>query len=351
MARRRRRGATTVKLVGPLQPGQRRIRVDANTGQPRRRRRARRRNRTAGNQPRLSRNMAGTYELACSMYDPWSCAASIPDGRVGTGKFSIRQEVQLSTGATGTCCGVALNPLPGSLLWVDSANGTSPTIPGGATNWSQASALSVITGQYARARPISLGMKAMYIGPTVSDGGAILVGTNPGLPLSNFNGMALATFASSLKDYKVIPMRNGCSITWRPADMSDMTDFVPITGSVPLLTAFNIPNLIIWAYGAAMNQACLQVEIVANFEGEYGNQSFIPGGLDQNQTPAEPGWKENMLNMLPNVSSIQEFTGSVADLIRPQATRVVANAIGSMANGLLAPGVLGRGRRTQRIEL
>lgn len=281
-------------------------------------------------------------DLACSMLDPWSCSACVPDGANGTGCFTMKDQAILSTGTTsGTACGIALHPGVNTYLKIDSATAgaTTPTFAG---NWLAATAGGSITGQYAKWRPVSAGLKLEYIGPTVTDGGTLLVGlVSPGQPLSAFSGASIGTACNLCMNYKTFPVRNGAKITWRPQDMSDVMNF-DNSSILGVASALPVPYLIALVYGAGTNQAVLNAEYVVNMEGQFKAQTFIPGGIHESNAPvADPGWYEKTINVLRKFDPIMPFVGTIADMAVPG----LGSGLMSLANGLKAPGLLVANRR------
>ena len=62
--------------------------------------------------------------------------------------------------------------------------------------------------------------------------------------------------------------------------------------------ANTVPTLVAIVYGASTGSTVLQTEIVANWEGQFTEQTFLPGGIeDSTRKPAELGWYEKALNI------------------------------------------------------
>jgi hypothetical protein len=295
------------------QQPQRRVVVQENITVTRRSSR-RRRNRGMG-----GAQTAESVALAKSLANPWEFSACVPDGSYGTGCFSTRAVSTLATGVGGTCNAVGLTVYPQGQYYIDTAHTTAvPFIDG---DWSATPQITSIANLYGKFRPVSAGIKGMYIGPTVSDGGVVLCGIVSGqVPLSNFNGLGLLAAQALMMKYKTYPLRESWKVTWRPNDYDDMCQFKQLQNApVDTGSLFEEPYLIAIVYGAASNQATIHVELVVNYEGQFESQTFMPGGLDSASRHAEPGWYERVKNMISGVEQISNLI--------PQA----ASALGSVA--------------------
>lgn len=276
--------------------------------------------------------------LARSRRDPWNYSACIPDLAAGTGCFSVKQEYVFSTGAAGSSNCFAMSSNPTAIFYTDSGStAATPTITG---NWIKAAAISNISSLYGYIRPVSFGFKATYIGPTITDGGVLLLGSvNANIPVGSFNGQTVTNVQSSMLKYVMCPLRNGCTVTWEPEDIVDTANFVICTNtSVGVSsTPTSTPWLFLAVYGAASSQGTIMVDAAINFEGQFENQTFMPGGLQNEDKHAEPGWFEKTKDILRSVPTMAAGT---RDLI--EAAAQAAPALGYLANGLRAAGVLAR---------
>lgn len=275
-------------------------------------------------------------EYICSRADPWSCSACIPDGSKGTGCFSIKQMYTLATGTGGSCNFFAWTGAPQALAILDSggANAT-PTIP---VNWSQATQLNTMAALYGKYRIVSSGIRATYIGPTITDGGQIIFAkVNGGVPVSSFGALNITNLTSQCQSYKTYPLRNGGSVIWEPEDIEDTEFLSLLTAGVPTTNGFTTQYLICAVYGAAAAQGTIMVEAVSNLQGQFESQTFMPGGLDDTSVPtAVPGWYESAMNALSTVERITPFVGGIASA----ASKVPV--LRSLANGFVAPYLLSR---------
>jgi hypothetical protein len=275
-----------------------------------------------------SPSMAGdgpVRELACSVTDPWSCSACIPDGSTNTGCFSIKQMFTLGTGAAGTAASLFIHPDVDNFSYQDTGStATTTTVTG---NWVAAASFTAITSQYQMTRPVSAGIRVEYVGNTQTDQGVIVVGlSSSGQGISNYNTATLGLFTQKLLSYKTFPLRAGAQITWRPEDWQDMEEFQLCGSAVDPVTGGNDrPVMCVAIFGAnAATSSLVQCEVVANFEGQFKMQTFIPGGISgqlKSTVPAVPGWYEkakNIFNLvepyIPLVLSLLGGNGNVASL-------------------------------------
>jgi hypothetical protein len=157
------------------------------------------------------------------------------------------------------------------------------------------------------------------------------------VPLVNFNANVITDAQAKMLAYKIYPLRQGFKVTWRPEDIEDITQYLTTAGAaLPTSSTFNDPYMIAIVYGAAGGQSTLHVEAVANFEGQYTSQTFMPGGLETTGKPAEAGWYEKVKNALSGVDQITDAISSAG-----RSAQGVA-ALGTLANGLYSAGRLSR---------
>jgi len=200
---------------------------------------------------------------------------------------------------------------------------------------SGAGANPTVVSLYARYRLVSQAMQATYIGPTVSDGGVILVGQVSGnVAPSAFNGLSLANTYVLLQRYKTFPLREGCKIVWNPLDVDDTSNFFACSSATITVTGtYSTPWIGIWVYGAASNQATLLVNSITNYEGAFQNQNFLSGGTkSSDSSEAVPGWFEKCRQAMDGFEWIFPFVRSAANSAVPM--------LGTLANGLLSAGLL-----------
>lgn len=283
---------------------------------------------------KISNYQMGIKDLALSIADPFSKSACIPDGRTGVGCFSTKATGTLSTGAAGSCCGVAVMGCAYGQYYVDTAStAATPTISG---NWlSQGQTASA--ANYQSYRPVSYGIRVNYIGNTQTDQGVIVVGQLPNTEaLSTLNGLNAASVAADSQYYKVIPLRNGAQVTWRPEmqqSMSVWNNYGPATTiSVNNSPPGNVNVIYCWVFGASSSSTPIQYEIIVNFEGMFDNMAFIPGGLNvQTAEPALPGWYEQAKNVVMDIAPIIPLVGTV---LSATGYGTAANVFSLMGNGL-----------------
>lgn len=284
-----------------------------------------------------------TYELGCSMARPFECSGCVPDGARNIGCFTIRQTYGQNTG-TGTCVSFAWNPDPSALSANDSgsANAT-PTIAG---NWGQAIQLTSIQALYGKYRKISAGIKASYVGNTVNDGGTILIGQVSGeVPLNSFNGASMTTAQSLFQTYDIFPVRNGGDIVWMAESQAEQQNWVDLgLGTTAVSAQLAQPYILCIVYGATASSGILHIEAVANFEGQYKSQTFLPGGIDSAPPMAEPGWFEKAQNVVRalRLAQVLPAVGMAATAAGFPAVGAPLVALGGMANGLTAPGLMSK---------
>lgn len=141
-------------------------------------------------------------ELAMSWQNPFEFSACIPDGSNGTGCFSLKQDLVLQTGALGTCTGIVATPLPNAFYYTD--NGNTSAFPVSPVSFTAATQIANVTALYGKYRPVSMGMRAAFVGSTSNDQGTILVGqVNGSLNPSLFNGVPITTVANAMSSYKI----------------------------------------------------------------------------------------------------------------------------------------------------
>lgn len=315
-----------------------------NNNKPRasRRQRLSIRNRQA-NKDTLNNSFPLTRELATSWMNPFSYSACVPDGSNGTGCFSLKQDILLSTGAAGTCCGIIATPIPNALYYADT-NSTAalPVISG---NFSAATQIANVNSLYGKARPVSMGLRGAFVGATQTDQGVIIVGqVNGSLTPNSFGSDPISTVAGGMQNYKIFPLREGFEVTWSPEDLPDISNFIPTSNaSVAVNSSFTVPYLLAYVFGATISSACLNIELVVNYEGQYESQTFMSGGINVAQKPAEAGWYERAKNYLLGYESISPYIRSVGSAYTATKSiqRYAVPALGTLANGLYSAGMMG----------
>jgi len=286
----------------------------------------------------------GTRQFVCSMVDPWGCSACIPDGAQGVGCFSCKEDYVIGTG-TGTACSFFWNPNDPQLQsYTDTGGANANPIVSG--NWAPAiQNTASIASLFAKTRPVSGGIRATFVGSTVADQGLILVAAvSGGVPPTSFNGKTLAASTALCMKYKIYPLRDGMKVTWRPQEMDDSSQFTTLaTSAIALSNGASAPYLVCVVYGGNTGTASLlHIEAVANYEGQYESATFMPGGISDNNTPpAEAGWYEKAKDLYNQFPQIESFIPTVSGAIKDVASHLLRGPrLGSMANGLLAPGLL-----------
>lgn len=280
-----------------------------------------------------------TRDLTCSVLNPFECSACIPDGRTNTGCFTLKQTGTLGTGAAGGACGIYVCPNPQAIYYPDgSSTATTTTISG---NWSQVS-IATVSAQYESYRPVSCGLRVTYVGNTQTDQGIIVAGQLAlGQAISTLNGLTAAGLANASANYQQVPLRNGAQVIWRPESMNDMMDFVPFSSSTSAVSINTEAPVIYCAVfgGNASTPALLQYEFTVNFEGQFLSSSYIPGGIQSSSKAmpmAEPGWYENMKNIVDRVSPIVPMVGSILTATGMPGAQMLGN-LASLANGIIYP--------------
>jgi hypothetical protein len=304
----------------------------------------------------LTTVMSPAYELGCSMKDPWSCSACIPDGSTNTGCFSVKQEALIGTG-TGSSCLVAFDPiLNTSFLYTDTGStAATPTVTG---SWSLSSNIGAIKSYYGSSRCVSAGLKCSYVGNTQTDGGIILAGTVSGsVPLSFFNGVTLSSAASLFKEYKTYPLRNGTRVLWSSENMMDMANWQDLVASaaraVSAKSSQESPYIVVAVYGAnASTASLLSIEAMANYEGQVANNTFAANSqLASQPMKVESGWYEKAKVVASNVPAVTPYIGTAIDTLQGAASGYAAGGLlgaaggallGFMGNGLMATGRTGK---------
>jgi len=294
---------------------------------------------TAQRRPRIMIEPSmGSAKLARSWANPFEVSACIPDGSRNVGCFSLRQTGQLITGVTGTIVGVAVNADYNNNLYTDvTSNNTALTVCSG--NWSASAGATTALANYSKYRVVSMGLRLTFIGASLSDSGVLVGGVvSGGTPLSTLGGKSVSSFANLFQNFKTIPIRNGMTIVWRPNDVEDCTQFInPVTTGATTQT-FNSNYLAAWAFGAATGSSTvLQWETIVNYEGQYNNMSFVPGGVEQvgASNEAEPGWYEKATNMVSKLTQVMPTVGNYAlDFAADVATRAITGANGVPYRGV-----------------
>jgi len=264
------------------------------------------------------RGRMGTSDFAKSLVDPWNFSSCIPDGARGVGCFSAREPAQLSIGTTGGACCFLWYPNPQAQSFTDSGStNTTLTISG---NTSGAAALSTMDSLYSKFRPVSAGIRASYTGSTNFDAGVLVFAQISGnFPMASLNGATVATLCQYSQYYKIFSLRQGGSITWRPNDMDDVDQFANF-GATPLSTTGTKTGsyLVCACFGATATTGIVTIDPVANYEGQYENQSFLGGGtlVGGQSKMAEPGWYETAMNYASSIPAILPYAKTAADLYR-----------------------------------
>lgn len=279
-------------------------------------------------------------KLSASLANPFDQTECIPDGAAGVGCFSTKELYVLNTQAGGSSTAIALCPrlYAQTFLYNNSITAT-PTIAG---NWSAALSQGSISSQYNKFRTVSCGMRASFIGSTTSDAGVILVGQVSGqTPLSTFNGVAMATAAQYFMNYKTIPIRNGTVVTWRPVELDHMSEWdVVNTGAKAVADTQAVPYLLMITYVSSSSVGLLHVECVCNYEGQYFNQTFMPGGINSvPEVPPVPGWFERVQQVASMVESVTPLVGAAVEGVRSGG---MVGAVRALANGISYPTTLSR---------
>jgi hypothetical protein len=289
----------------------------------------------------MLQSMSPVQKLIMSVLNPWEVSACIPDGSKGTGCFTIRELGVITTGATGSAGSVILIPQsPYGMFAIDgSSNSATYTVAG---NFADASGIATAAALFKACRCVSAGVRLTYVGNTINDQGVITAAQiGPQVVYSTtFNTGTPGTINSNSQWIHQEPLRNGIEVTWRPDDEMDYAKFVDLnTGSVSTGTERTKPGIFIGLDRLATAGACaINYEIVANFEGVYGTQGVIAGGMNMpgygQQSITSNGWYEGLSKVIDNITPIAAAVGGAAyNSALNYAPRVVNAAIGGMANG------------------
>lgn len=309
--------------------------------------------RAAVGKARVSRRLTPAAKLAAAMLDPFSKSACIPDASAGTGCFSVKQQITFATIAGGSSGGLVFTCDPVNLYSADlSCANATPTF-NAATSWSQASSLAVIQSLYRAWRPTSMGMRASFVGNTQTDGGVILVGTVPATTYASiFNGLSIVNASSLMRDYQLVPLREGFVCTWKPDSMDDMIAFRPTNEANTNLasaTAYGVtvPYLMFIIYGANASQTNLSVELIVNYEGQVANQTILAGGnRGRPQEAAETGWYEKTMSVVNQFSTVTPYMTAAFEGYKSSGLLGAASGImRTMGNGIEYPVVLPQSQR------
>jgi hypothetical protein len=249
-----------------------------------------------------------------------------------------------SNGTTGSFAGIAWGADVNAQVYAMTP--TDFTVPSilPATTWSSAAQVTTMNDLYAKWRPVSAGIKATYTGSTINDSGVLLIGQVSGaVPLGSFNNLTLTQSAQLCMNYMMYPVRNGACITWKPTEFDHISEwevFDAVADSHDVGDATARPYLIVFGYGMAVNGAGqLSIEVIANYEGAYKSQTFMPGGLSAiPSVPAVDSWYEKLQRLTQNISAIAPVVGSA---INGYNRAGILGVIGTLSNGLPAPGRLG----------
>jgi len=159
--------------------------------------------------------------------------------------------------------------------------------------------------------------------------------------LFGFNGFTESNFTQSVGDYKTFSLRSGAQVVWRPESIDDLGIWQNVSA---VASATNVPSgfPIIFAsvFGASATAAtsCIQYEVVWNYEGQLGNNQYIPGGIQsvtRNANRAEPGWYEKVKNIIDKVTPFVPMVGNVLGGFfgAPGLGTLASSAMGTMAMG------------------
>jgi len=178
-------------------------------------------------------------------------------------------------------------------------------------------------------RPVSAVIYAEFIGPSTNDGGQVCMGLIPRTG-QNTNAQLEAlvpnfTAGGAQSFTKILPLRNGAVITWKPQDNKDL-EYKDIQDNNAL--DHELPHLFICTAGqTAGTGGALRVRVVCNFE-------LIPTSdantfIDAKTSPSNLGRLQDAMNwgaeMYNNMSA---FVSTVSPYVQPvlsQATVAATN--------------------------
>ena len=138
--------------------------------------------------------------------------------------------------------------------------------------------------------------------------------------------------------------KHGCRIVWQPLDMTDQMDWdISLSGTIPTSGGLGRPWLIVIGYGLKTNGVgSLTVDYVANYEGQFKQQGFLPGGIGLNtSSPSEIGWYETMQRYLcvldPITANVQAVVSNAANAASPAVGAALGNAVGARLRAVASP--------------
>lgn len=199
---------------------------------------------------------------------------------------------------------------------LEDKNGTSAAMSIGA-NWNAMTAITSFVSLYSQYRLVSAGIRVWYTGSTLNDQGVIIVGQMSSMnnPLSTLNNGNLGTLSTGSMTYRVSPLREGATMTWRPEDNHGQADLYDVDAT-PNTTSSVLDHSYLYAYcfgAAAAAASSIQYEVTCNFECQLGNMTFQPGGMTPESSPAEGGWYETVGNMLRGVAPYAKPASDIAN--------------------------------------
>lgn len=290
----------------------------------------------------MSGGSIGSSELAQSMLDPFEYSSCIPDGATGVGCFTCREQGTITTGLAGSVGGIFVNANPSVLQYVDTANTTALNVVTG--SWAASSSVVSIRNLYKTFRPVSMGLRVEYVGPTNTDSGTLYgLQTANDFTISVFNGLGPGAGANVSAYFQRYPIRNGCFISWRPQGHTDQADWQLMPAATSLVSVQQLTPIIgVLFDGAAASQSVLSFELVVNFEGQFLTQGFMPGGISTRVASMKttPGWFEKMKMIVDKIKPIAPFIGGMIDVA--VGTPGTFGSLGSLASGMPAPGRLSK---------
>jgi len=268
-------------------------------------------------------------DLTRSVLDPFTRSSCVPDGSKYLTPFTTKMTGTVTTG-TGSSYSVFAGLMPDAFYATDSA-GTTATVKV-PTNWTVSPAVTTVDSLYKQYRLVSAGIRVWYTGSTLNDQGVLVFGQlSSQNTLQGLDGGSLSTLTSFCTNYKTCSLRSGGQFTWRPEDLHSQADLWDVdTVAQANSTTMNHPWLFVSCFGATTGGASsIQYEIVANYEGQIGNQNFVPGGQSPTVAEAAPGWYEKVSNMIASVPAYMPYLQSFVQS---------ADTVMSAYNGSFRPG-------------
>jgi hypothetical protein len=276
----------------------------------------------------------GVSQLVRSMIDPWNQSSCIPDGSRYRSCFSVKATGTMKTGAAGTAVALVVNPgdICNFIALDDASTAITWTFPSG-NGWDPVTDFATFQTLYGRYRPVSAGIRVVYIGTTLDDSGILVGGQFSGdTNLSAVaDGASLTTIQPFLMSSATAPVRNGMEVVWMPADETNQKQFVRSSTTSALLGSYTstVPQLFVGGLNLATAGAgIVQYDVVVNFEGQLENQTMYVGAKDVSMPPVD-NWYAKTMSLLKDyvpAKAIYQAIGSLANgYVQKTLTTILSN--------------------------